>query len=473
MNFGFSFLLTLVCCWLAVVARPSIALSAVAFASLLGTYVINESWGRQLLPGPLVAMAFVARGSFWLVAVRGPVFARFTGRKWFLFIFFYAVCVTAIAPRIFGGRIEVIRPGMVAGDFRFAVPLEFSISNIAQVIYLAISVLLIFISAKMSRNDETLLAKLTGLLVSFSFVMGMILILDFLLNIATGSVNLYGFVMGENFGDIRPDRYDLSGIFGLPLRRAQAVFGEPSYFSAFTLGTLAASFVSLRNSGRFGDKIRFSVILTSLLLSFSTTAYIGTAIVLLILSLTPVQRKDVRRAVPLATLVFIVLLIAAAALWILSSQDLSAYIFEKLSDNEGFEEGNFSSGAERLYWDLTALGAFTGSSGLGVGVGSTRASSAFINVAASLGVFGAILFATLIWFCLKRMFSRIESGNSAEIQAGAALVFGWLFVFSISVPDLTSFFYFPVALGVLLEKWSSQKYRNVTPALESYTAREL
>lgn len=460
MNIGFALFTTFLCCWFVVTARTQTALYAVAFASFIGTYVINQELGRPLLPGPLVALLAVLRFLLYSATNNQQILVNYTGRKWLFLLFAYVLCTTFIVPTLFHGSIEVIRPGLIVEDFRFAVPLELSISNMGQMIYFALDVALISISARVAWNDSKFLEKFTKKLVQFAYIIGVLIVVDALLNVFMGSVDVFGYLMGNTLGEFRPDRYALSGVVGLPLRRAQGVFGEPSFFSAFAVGALGASFVFLRNSGGFGNKLTFTVILVSLALTFSTTAYVGAAIVLLTVALTPVQGYGERR---LGTLViafgFIVILIGGGALWLLSVQDLSSYIFEKLSDTEGFERGNFSSGAERLYWDMTAIKALVDSFGLGVGVGSTRASSAFINVAASFGLFGAIIFISLVFFVLRTMFMRRELSNSCGIHAGSVIIFGWLVAFSISVPDITSFFYFHIALGALLGSWAFHKRR--------------
>jgi hypothetical protein len=54
-----------------------------------------------------------------------------------------------------------------------------------------------------------------------------------------------------------------------------------------------------------------------------------------------------------------------------------------------------SSGLERTYWNLKSLQGFVDTSGLGIGLGSSRASSWPIAVLSQLGLLGALMMAIL------------------------------------------------------------------------------
>lgn len=452
MNIGFSLAITVICLWYALSARPHNALIFVAFASFLGSYISNESLGRPLLPGPVVALAFVTRHWLLFFSKKTPSNLVFPGRYWLAAIFIYASFITITIPYIFAGSIDVVRPGLIAEEIRYAVPLEFSISNIAQLVYLFLAISLVYSAANESKKNSNFTKLFTEKIIQIAFFIGVLVLVDAVLNFVSGSFDLFGLLMGDGFGEFRPDRYALSGVFGLPLRRAQGIFGEPSFFSTYMLGALAASFIFARNSKLIKDKIKFLIILISLALSFSTTAYVGAGLVLIILALSPIEKNDGRKKGKgqLISAVAVIGFIGILSALILSSQELSSYIFEKLSDTDGYDSGNFSSGAERLYWDLTALHAFLNSFGLGVGMGSTRASSAFINILASLGIFGIALFSSLILSALKTIFFIENQPHATNRQALASTIFGWAIAFSISVPDINSFFYFAIGTGVFL-----------------------
>ncbi|MGR2682371.1 hypothetical protein [Chromobacterium haemolyticum] len=468
MNFGIALPVTIFCIWLALFSRIQVALLVVAFSSLIGTYVLNEDLGRSLLPGPIVATAFIARYLFRRLVRVEPGVGQFPGRVWLVSLFSYAALITLTVPWLMGGAIEVVRPGLLSEGFRFAVPLDFSISNIAQLAYLAVATGLVFVAVHATKIDGMFSEGYSRKLVTISCWIGVVIIVDLGLNLILGRVDIFGFLMGEVLGEYRPDRYALEGIFGFPLRRAQGVFGEPSYFSAFMSGTAAASFIYMRSTRKIKDKLIFLIIFSSLLLSFSTTAYISAAIVLIVVAFAPMTRRDrVSRGGRGVAFLSVLLLSALVVGLLVSSQTLSSYVFGKFSDTDGFESGNFSSGAERLYWDVTALRAFFESWGLGVGVGSIRASSAFINVAATMGLFGASLFLVIIALVLRRIFGREEVELSVGKQAVAAMLFGWLVAFSISVPDIISFFYFSIGLGVFLGAGFSEKRRLDIPVATS------
>ncbi len=109
----------------------------------------------------------------------------------------------------------------------------------------------------------------------------------------------------------------------------------------------------------------------------------------------------------------------------------------RIVDSAVFKKGESSSYIERSAWTRQAWQAFLASGGVGVGVGSVRTSNFFINIIASTGVFGTVLFAL---FLLRVAFARVlaPQSPSVELVRGAKLalivIFTGLF-FVGTVPD--------------------------------------
>src|SRR6201999_1999117 len=96
---------------------------------------------------------------------------------------------------------------------------------------------------------------------------------------------------------------------------------------------------------------------------------------------------------PLLALVAIVMLALDHSSWLFAQDLLNKTLFDKLSS---------SSGMERSSWNTQAITNFVATSGFGVGVGSTRASSLLFAVLATLGVFGSVTYGMFIVGVLVR-----------------------------------------------------------------------
>jgi hypothetical protein len=64
----------------------------------------------------------------------------------------------------------------------------------------------------------------------------------------------------------------------------------------------------------------------------------------------------------------------------------------RLIETTLLEKADSASGSERFYWNQKSWMAFLDTHGLGVGLGSSRASSTFVAILSQLGIAGALLF---------------------------------------------------------------------------------
>jgi len=168
------------------------------------------------------------------------------------------------------------------------------------------------------------------------------------------------------------------------------------------------------------------LILTFICIALSTSSigYFGAAIVLgyaLVLD----ARKGSWRAVAVGSLV----LAFVAGAWIFdenlfSGRLSSALIFDKLSSG---------SGAARLFADKTAMLNFADSYGLGVGVGSARASSFLTTLLATSGLIGFILF----FAAVRSILRAVDRQHQNAAFSFAACASGILLGASLGVPDTT------------------------------------
>jgi hypothetical protein len=143
--------------------------------------------------------------------------------------------------------------------------------------------------------------------------------------------------------------------------------------------------------------------LIALLASTSTTAYAGVGVLLALEYLGCIKAMREGRGTsscvvfallgPLLALVAIVMLALDHSSWLFAQDLLNKTLFDKMTS---------SSGMERSSWNTQAVANFVATSGFGVGVGSTRASSLLFAVLGQLGVFGSITYGIFIVTVLVR-----------------------------------------------------------------------
>jgi hypothetical protein len=208
--------------------------------------------------------------------------------------------------------------------------------------------------------------------------------------------------------------------------RIAGSYSEASTFGAVSLAGLAFSYTYWRRTNsRFAAAIAAALFLL-LLLSTSTTAYVGLALigipVALSLARSLASARPTRQDVLLvAVMAFLCLAVMAVSLW-------SAQFFEpllQLIDQMVTHKMASASGQERAYWNYKSMQAFFDTSGLGIGLGSSRASSWPIAVLSQLGVVGAtliaILLAALLWLPgrARRAVDAEADAIMASARAGA------------------------------------------------------
>jgi hypothetical protein len=182
------------------------------------------------------------------------------------------------------------------------------------------------------------------------------------------------------------------------LLRIQGTFPETSAFSAFTLPLFAFSF------GLWLERVRpvysgvLSLVLLSLLLvSTSGTAYVALCLYACCVAVGLLFRGQGRAGAPqLGTLVVGVCLLFAAIGSVLAFElPVATRVFE-FFDSTVLGKLDSDSGIERGSWNQQAWSNFLETYGLGVGLGSARASSYPLVLLSNVGVIGTLLFVAFV-----------------------------------------------------------------------------
>jgi hypothetical protein len=326
-------------------------------------------------------------------------------------------------PRAFDERVMVYP--MRGGEFSFTAPLQPTSSNFNQALNQMVDLgvaasiyAMTRISGFMDRVRQILIAG------------GIAIIVTGLADMVLSNIGLSAVL--EVFRTASYKMMDEAEIAGV--RRVIGMMSEPSSYGALAT-TFGALLLFCRNA--FEPKTRFRLAyplaigcILFAVLSTSSTAYGAMAVLgalhvadiawRLIFS-APNMRKDLY--IELTASIFA----AAAALLVFLSWDAGREMAMRMLDSIIFKKSQGDSYIERSAWTRQGFEAFKATYGIGVGVGSVRTSNFFVNILASTGVLGSLLFAA---FLLRVFLARIPSRmrEHFEFVHGAKLTIVVMFV---------------------------------------------
>ncbi|MEN3110950.1 hypothetical protein ACFONG_03740 [Uliginosibacterium paludis] len=359
---------------------------------------------------------------------------------WLLLLTLWGILSASVLPRLFSGDVSVVsmnRAAFGAGD---GVPIDLlspGSGNITQPLYVVgelavFSVALIFLQLE----DGLRLAARAVI-----WVAG--------LNVLAACIDLFGFYSG--LGNLLEPLQTASFAF-MPeaafagIKRINGTFPEASAFAGFTLPVLAFCYVLYREGlwRRTTGPLALASLVV-LLLSTSSAGYGGIALyaacavaVSLASGLRQGGKTHVGHYMALGAWGALAITILLLALPSLREQAWT------IIESTLLYKGESSSAMERGEWNLVSWNAFLDTWGLGVGLGSARASSLPMVLVSNLGLPGTLLFLAFIWqVLLGRLPAGIDPQHRAITKAarhgvGAALIVAVLVA---SVFDLGVLFY--------------------------------
>lgn len=362
----------------------------------------------------LLLVTAVARKGIWRELA--AVFSRIGAAPVIVVLMFHALIGAILFPRLFAGQTSVFIASRTSRGV-YETALGPSSANVTQTAYFTLGVLVFVALCLLLRRREALVDVKRGFFLWFG------------LHTAMGVLDLAGKMAGA--GDVlAPIRTASYAMLTLTMEggfwRIAGSYSEASTFGAVSLAGLAFSYTYWRRTNsRFAAAIAAALFLL-LLLSTSTTAYVGLALigipVALSLARSLASARPTRQDVLLvAVMAFLCLAVMAVSLW-------SARFFEpllRLIDQMVTHKMASASGQERAYWNYKSMQAFFDTSGLGIGLGSSRASSWPIAVLSQLGVVGAtliaMLLAALLWLpgLARRGVDAEADAIMASARAGA------------------------------------------------------
>lgn len=305
----------------------------------------------------------------------------------------YAAIGALLFPRLFAGQTSVFVASRTLGGV-YEAPLGPVSGNISQTGYFVLGgMIFVALSASLLR-DNALEQVRRGFFLWCALHTGF------------GLLDLMGKLAGA--GDVLA--FLRTASYAMLTETTQAGFAriagaqsEASAFASMSLAALAFAFTYWR---RTGSRLALALTLTLLallVLSTSSTAYVGLTLlgipVVFSICRSLSMRRLHRQEIFLLALGFASLFVALG-LAVHSDKFFDPLV--RLVNEAVFEKAGSASGQERGYWNYISLKSFADTLGLGVGIGSSRASSWLVAVVSQLGAVGCVMLALLVLDIARR-----------------------------------------------------------------------
>ena len=179
--------------------------------------------------------------------------------------------------------------------------------------------------------------------------------------------------------------------------RITGPFSEASSFASVSLICLAFCYTYWRRTKSKLAQWLAGILLFLSILSTSSTAYVGLTLLFLPVAFSmfvSVLRGRLEREEILITVLMATGVVAIMGISLYNAGMLEPFV--RLVNTTIVDKAASGSGEERAYWNVKSLQSFLDTSGLGVGFGSSRASSWPIAVLSQLGLFGSLMMAILV-----------------------------------------------------------------------------
>lgn len=339
--------------------------------------------------------------------------AHAPGRTALLVLLVYGTAITLIGPTLFAG-IDVLPYSETRElQYRDPSPLGYSATNVSQVAYLALAVVMVFAVTRRRRATPAVLGA--GLAVAM------------LLTLAAYSYRVNGTFWLPGFFDNDP-RGTLIETDELGNLRNRGVFPEPASLATAAIAAVAYFAVRLRVPGSGRVKV-FALAMIALAIFNMYTANATTAVVAAVATVGLAVAVAVGRFVfggaKLSPGMALVGLAAAAVVTVLAPsiyEHLSAVISDKSTS---------LSYSTRTGGNAAAFDVFRETVGLGAGLGTTRTFALWANLLASVGAVGTAAFLTAVvqmsraaWQHedLRPVVAGVGAFLTAQMVSGAVIV---------------------------------------------------
>ncbi|HUN98211.1 MAG TPA: hypothetical protein VMU69_18495 [Bradyrhizobium sp.] len=245
------------------------------------------------------------------------------------------------------------------------------------------------------------------------------------------------------------------------MKRIVGSFTEASSFARSTLGLTAFTgtlWVCGRSPALTGPLAAIS--LTLVVLSTSSTGLAGAPLVLLIVYVTAAMRSGFQLSHPYrSAAVLCAPLVAIAVVLAILLNDTAAAIVRNYLDVLIFNKSTSDSGVEREMWNTFALQNFFDSYGIGVGLGTSRASSFPLALLSNVGVAGTLFYLLFIGTAFLGRRGTPMSGPSDVRLAARNACLGLIIGDTFAAPTVEQGLFFYILVGMACAQPERAAYR--------------
>ena len=371
--------------------------------------------GLTLTPTPIVAMLLIARRFASPGGITQSLDAALRGSLLLaLFLFWLAAAVTtAFMPRFLAGVVEIVPVrSLDQADTALLGP---TMQNISQGVYVSISVLAVFTFAHMLRTEAMQRHAMRALCLGAA------------LTVATGLLDLASqyLPIGAALELFRTASYSLlTDDEVLDSKRLVGLMPEASSFGTLALGFLGSLYFFRRAmpSGILRERMvpaLMALMLPLIWLSTSSAAYLGLGLLAAAVVADWCWRASAsgvpfRLRQGLAMELLLAICAAAVlALGLLAAPQVLGSMLE-VFDLMVLQKSGSGSYEERSMWTQVSLQSLAATYGLGVGLGSTRASNFAVALASNAGLPAAFFY---LLFLLQNLMLRKVPRHDVEARA--------------------------------------------------------
>jgi hypothetical protein len=391
----------------------------------LGVYGITPYNAVAFCMGMLLLGRLVTVGVAVPVQVRGAA-------AWFVAYAVVAAFGAVVLPRVFAGT-PVHDMLALYGMSQPPVPVQWSLSNLVQAVNMGVHAVVLLYVLQCAQQEPGFGRRM---------VVGVMTAL--LLVLLVGSYERLAWLMAwpsaKAFWLNNPGYALLGGQLSMrDILRVASPFSEPSYTSAFlattTLGLMAVAAFGQRTRWALGLGVLSALGLFNTLSStgWSAAGLAALAMVFWMGARASVLDEDNHIRAREAWIWLVLSAVLVATLWAAQStrysQDIDKTLNELLLNKS--QPGNHE---EREKTNVRALEIVQETQGLGVGMGSHRASSFMASLVSNTGVLGALLFCSMLGSLLWRYF-KTPMLTDIQLFVGVSLATATL-AMSLGIPDL-------------------------------------
>ena len=342
---------------------------------------------------------------------------------------FWCFLSAFVMPRVFAGTL-VLSNRNETHEF---VPLQWTLSNLAQAGYLTLNVATVIYAVQVVRTR----GQAERLMKAFYWAAFIVVAIGFAEFIADRAGWDFPYeLFNNNSGYAQGFEQEIDSI-----HRVNSTFMEPSmagsYLAAVSCGLLAGFWSGGRKTSQL---LALLGVLSALVLTTSGTGFATMAIgvCLFIVHIWRSRKLKRRRKLSVSKWIFILSALGIAAYTFFSSPDLVDAVWTATIDKI-----NSFSFWGRLAKEVQALIVFANTYGAGAGLGSNRASGLLTTMLSSVGVVGTFLFG-VVFYRVAKLFPGISAPKSLQVGYWALLMM--LVSEVVAVPDINR----PVLWGLFV-----------------------